>query len=146
MEILKFKKINKQDFSTSLKSSYILLTILWSLGILGFFFLLKSWVECIPVRAFSPYSVFSVRLFFISPSPHFCCSFPVLNTFYSLPLYCFKSAHLVSFASISLSPTHHASIPSLYTPKSSSSLSVFETGLFFPLCIKTQAFSSVDFL
>lgn len=89
-------------------------------------------MECITVvRAFSLYSVFSVHLFFISPSPHFCCSLPSLNTFYSLPLYCFKSAHLVSLASISLSPTHHASIPSLHTPKFSSSLSGFETRLFF---------------
>lgn len=131
MELLRFKR---QTIKTSqplcLKSPSILLKILWSLGILVFF-LFQFWVECIPVvRAFSLHSVFSVHLFFFSP-PHFGCSLPPLNTFYSLPLYCFKSAHFVSLASISLSPTHHANIPSLHTPKSSSSLSGFETRLFF---------------
>lgn len=76
--------------------------------------------------------IFSALVFHLS-SPYFCCSLPSLNTFYSLPLYCFKSAHLVSLASISLSPAPLANIPSLHTPKSSSSLSGLETRLFFSL-------------
>lgn len=86
-----------------------------------------------------------MHLFFISSCPHFCCSLPSLNAFYYLPLYCFKSAHFVSLASISLSPTHHANIPSLHTPKSSSSLSGFETWLFFPCALRHRSFPLLIF-
>lgn len=58
---------------------------------------------------------------------------PFLKHLLLPPLYCFKSAHLVSLASISLSPTPLANIPPLHTPKSSSALSGLETRLFFSL-------------